>query len=112
MAEARQMNVVGKVFGRYLGPRGKMPETDLGCVIRPGQDIKPIVESLRKMVPVRAKDQPVVHVLIGNEEMSNEALAENALEVYNRVERKLPKSKNQIGKIFVKLTMGPSIEVS
>lgn len=111
LASAKQMNVVGKVFGRYLGPRDKMPETDLGCIIRPGQDIKPVVEKLENMVPVRAKDQPVAHVLIGSQDMENEELAENALEVYDRIERFLPKSSNQIGKVYVKLTMGPSIEV-
>lgn len=111
LASAKHMNVVGKVFGRFLGPRGKMPETDLGCVIRPGQDMKPVVESLEGMVPVRAKDQPVAHVLVGTEEMGDEELAENALEVYNRIERKLPKSSNQIGNVFVKLTMGPSVKV-
>lgn len=111
LAAAPKMNAVGKVFGRYLGPRGKMPDPDLGCVIAPGQDIKPVVEDLKDMVKVKAKEQPVVHVLIGTEKMENEALAENALEVYDRVERILPKSTNQIGKVFVKLTMGPSIKV-
>lgn len=112
LAEAPKMNVVGKVFGRYLGPRGKMPETNLGCVVAPGQDIKPVVEGLEGMVPVRAKDQPVAHILIGTEDMDVEGLAENAFEVYSRIERELPKSTNQISDVYVKLTMGSSIKVS
>jgi large subunit ribosomal protein L1 len=54
LAETAVMPGVGRYLGPRLGPRGRMPMPIVG-----GQDIRPIVERLRKSVKVRTKDKTV-----------------------------------------------------
>jgi large subunit ribosomal protein L1 len=56
------------------------------------------------------RNNPMIGVSIGTEEMDEDKLAENALAVIKAVESKLPE-KSYIKKIYVKTTMGPSIRV-
>jgi large subunit ribosomal protein L1 len=98
LAEPALMPVVGKALGQFLAPRGKMPTpvTD---------DIKTVVEGLKKSVKIRVKDAPVIQCMIGKEDMEDEKVAENADAVLKFLETKLPKGKRNIGKVMLKLTM-------
>jgi large subunit ribosomal protein L1 len=105
LSEPRFMAKVGKVMGSVLGPRGKMPQ-----IVPPTADIREIVDSLRSSVSINVRNNPMVAVAIGSEDMDVSKLAENALAVINAVRGKLPE-KSYIKKVYVKTTMGPSIRV-
>lgn len=106
LAEAPLMANIGKSLGVVLGPRGKMPRP-----IPPGSDPSPQVSNLRNTVKLRSKDKKVFHCVVGAESMSAEDIAENIEAVLKRVEGKLEHGRMNLGSVFVKTTMGPSVRV-
>jgi len=104
LAEPKLMPTVAKVIGQYVGPKGKLPKIISG-------DVKSLVENYKKSVRIRIKDSPVIQCLIGQENMKDEDIAENIEAVLKSLEAKLPKGKNNINKIFVKLTMSRPVKV-
>ena len=106
LAEAPLMANIGKTLGVVLGPRGKMPRP-----LPPGADPAPQVNNLRNTVKVRSKDKKVFHCIVGAESMSAEDLADNIEAVLKRVESKLEHGRMNVGSVFVKTTMGPSVRV-
>jgi len=104
LSEAKLMPVVGKVLGQYVGPRGKLPKIVSG-------DIKTLVKNSKKSVRVRIKDAPVIQTIIGKEDMKDQEIAENAEAVLKFLETRLPKGKNNIGKIMMKLTMSKPVKI-
>lgn len=105
LAEPKFMAKVGKVMGPILGPRGKMPQ-----IVPPNIDIKALISSLRSSVSVNVRNNPMVAVSIGTEDMGESELAENALTVIETIKNKLPE-KAYIKRIYVKTTMGPVVKV-
>jgi large subunit ribosomal protein L1 len=106
LAEAPLMPLVGKSFGIVLGPRGKMPKP-----VPPGIKLEPIIEASKRSVRIMLKDTPVIHVPIGTEKMEDEKVLKNLHAVYNAVKEKLPKGKNNIKSVFIKLTMGIPVKL-
>lgn len=106
LAETELMPTVGRVLGPFLGPRGKMPDP-----IPPNADVTSLVERARRTAKVRMKDQPYLSVKIGEEDMSDQEIAENALAVLNEVAREFKNPSVEIGKVLIKLTMGKPIEI-
>ncbi len=106
LAEAPLMAQIGKSLGVVLGPRGKMPRP-----MPPGQDPSPIINSLRNTVKVRSKDKKAFHCVVGTEDMSIEDLAENVTAVLDRIEKGLEHGRMNIGSIYLKTTMGPSVRL-
>ena len=106
IAEARLMPVIGKKLGVVLGPRGKMPKP-----VPPSIDPKNIIENMRKTVRVRSKDRKTFHAHVGTADMSAEELADNIEAILKRVEAKLERGKMNIGSVYVKTTMGPSVRL-
>ncbi len=104
LAEAKLMPVVGKVLGQYVGPRGKLPKIITG-------EIKTLVKNYKKSVRVRVKDAPVIQTIVGKEDMGDQELGENVEAVLKFLETRLPKGKNNIGKIMLKMTMSKPIKV-
>ena len=103
-AQADLMPLIGRYLGRFLGPRGKMP-----VPVPPTADISPLLDRYRSAVKIRMRDQPQVMCRIGTEDQSDEELAENAQAVLSAI---LSKFKlYNLEKIYVKLTMGPAVEV-
>ncbi len=100
------MPLAGRTLGPALGPRGKAP-----VPVPPNADIKAFVERYRRAVRIRTKDQPQVMCRIGSEDMDPDKIAENAIKVLQTLEGKLKNPQHNIGKIIVKLTMGPPIVV-
>lgn len=105
LAEPKFMAKVGRVMGSVLGPRGKMPQ-----IAPPNVDIKSLVNGLRSSVSINVRNNPMVAVPIGTEDMDDGELAENALTVIEAVKSKLPE-KSYIKRIYVKTTMGPVVRV-
>ncbi len=104
VAQADLMPMIGRLLGRYLGPRGKMPTP-----VPPNVDIKAVVDRLRGSVRVRIKDQPVVMCRVGSEDQSPEEVAKNITEVLNAILSRF--KPYNIDRVYVKLTMGPAVKV-
>src|ERR671922_57101 len=107
VAEAPLMPLVGKVLGQALGPRGKMPTP-----IPPTAPIDDIIKRQRRNVRLKMKDQPVIQVKVGTEDMPDDVLVQNIQTVISRLESKLEKGQKNISAVSVKTTMGPLVKVA
>ena len=101
LAEPQLMPKIGKIFGQFLGPRGKMPSP-----VAAGAPIESIIGRLRSAIRVKARGQMAIACKIGEEGMDDEAISENALSVISAVEKKLPSGSKNIGRAIIKLAMG------
>ncbi len=110
IAQADLMPLVGRFLGPSIAPKGKMPKPGTG-IITPGTNIKSIIEKLSKTVRINMKKDPIVHVKIGDREMSEGHLAENAAAIINFIEGKLERGKQNIKSVFVKTTMGEPVKI-
>ena len=111
IAQANLMPDIAKVFGRVLGPRGKMPNPKAGQIIPPKGDIKEIVNKQNYFVHLKTKTQPVIHVPVGNEKMKDEEIAKNIERVIDVLSEKLPQGVKNIKSAYLKLTMGKSVKL-
>ncbi|OIO25620.1 hypothetical protein AUJ14_03765 [Candidatus Micrarchaeota archaeon CG1_02_55_22] len=100
------MAQVGKVLGPVLAPKGKMPKP-----ILPNSNLKSLVDSAKRSISVRTKGKnlPVVHCIVGRENLAPEQITENVLAVVEAVFRKT--GEKSVAKIFIKTTMGKSFAV-
>lgn len=106
-AEAPLMPMVGKMLGIVLGPAGKMPRP-----IPPKGSIDPFIAMSKKLIKIRIKNSPVIHVSVGTDKLSDEQIAKNVNGVLNFVKEKLPKGRTNIKSVFIKLTMGKAIRLT
>lgn len=105
LCEPQLMALVGKVLGRYLAPKGKMPK-----LLPPNRDPNDVIEETKNSVKIRVRDSPAVQIAIGTESMQDEQLEGNAERVIDEVKKLLP-GKSQIRSVFIKKTMGKSVGV-
>ena len=106
VAEAPLMPQVGKSLGQMLGPRGKMPTP-----VPPTAPIDEIIKRQRRNVRLKMKDQPVIQVRVGTEDMADDVLVQNIQTVISRLEARLEKGSKNISSVAVKTTMGPLVKV-
>ncbi len=106
IAAAPLMPLIGRVFGSILGPRGKMPTP-----VAPTANIKNEIERHRKLITVRARNQPVLQCRVGTENMPDNEIVENIQTVLRRIEGKLKRGNKNIASICIKTTMGPPVKV-
>lgn len=104
LAQADLMPLIGRLLGRYLGPRAKMPQP-----VPPSIDVKALIERAKRSVRVKLRDQPQIMCRIGSELQSPKEVAENAATVLNFLLNRF--KPHNIDRVYVKLTMGPPIEV-
>lgn len=112
VAQANLMAQIATVFGKELGPRGKMPNPKAGCVVYGTVQLMPLKEKLQRTVHLETKTEPTLKTSIGLETMSNEELLENAYHIYNSVIHLLPQEKHNIKSIILKTTMGPPVFIT
>jgi len=112
IAQANLMPDIASTFGKVFGPKQKMPNPKAGCVVSPTANLEPVKEELSNMVRLVAKTQLIIKTAVGEESMKDEDLTENILLIYNSILHDLPRKKQNLGSIFIKLTMSPSIEVT
>lgn len=106
VAEASLMPLIGRIWGVYLGPRGKMPTP-----VPPTADIENILERLRRTVRIRVRNQPVIQLRVGTEDMDSKQIAENVNAALNWIITKLPKGLTNLKDVYLKGTMTPSFRV-
>lgn len=98
------MPLIGRYLGRYLGPRGKMPQP-----VPPNAPIDAMIERFRRSVRVRVRNEPQIMVRIGTEDQPTEELVENANAVLKEILKKF--QPTNIARIYFKLSMGPAVPV-
>jgi large subunit ribosomal protein L1 len=111
ISQANIMPDVAKVFGRVLGPRGKMPNPKAGCVVAPNANLKPLADRLRTTVRCAAKTQLSIKLPIGKEDQKDEDIIENVHTIIEHLLHALPQEKNNVGSIILKLTMGAPVKI-
>lgn len=106
VAEASMMQNIGRYLGTVLGPRGKMPTP-----LQPDDDVVEVVNRMMNTVQIRSRDRRTFHTRVGADDMSAENIADNIDVIIRRLEANLEKGPLNIDSIYVKTTMGPSMEV-
>jgi len=106
VGEASLMPLIGKELGVVLGTRGKMPRP-----VPPKADIEGLLERAKSTVRIRLTNTPVIHVVVGTESMPDDKVSKNIEAVYTYVKEHLPKGKNNIKTVLIKLTMGHPVRL-
>ncbi|MEK6923894.1 MAG: 50S ribosomal protein L1 [Candidatus Micrarchaeota archaeon] len=106
LATSQLMATVGKALGPVLSKRNRLPKP-----ILPNSNLKDLVDRARRGVTVRSKGKnlPVVHCIVGKEDMPEEHIVENILAVLEAIFRKI--NESQVSSVFVKTTMGSAFKV-
>jgi len=107
IAEEAMMQDIARHLGTILGPRGKMPDP-----LAPDDDVVETVNRLKNTVQLRSGDRRTFHTLVGAEDMDAEAIADNIDVILRRLPADLEKGPQNIDAVYVKTTMGPSVEVA
>ena len=106
IAEADMMQDVASNLGRILGPRGKMPTP-----LQPDDDVVETVNRMKNTVQLRSRDRRTFHTRVGADDMNAEEIADNIDVIVRRLEADLEKGPLNLDGVYVKTTMGPSVEV-
>lgn len=106
ISETPLMALVGRTFGPVLGPRGKLP-----IPVPPNVNIKEEIEKHRKTVRIRMRNQPIIQVQIGTEDMKDEDLVDNILAVLRFLDGKLKRGLKNIKFLFIKTSMGTPVKI-
>ncbi|NCO17981.1 hypothetical protein COT60_01335 [Candidatus Pacearchaeota archaeon CG09_land_8_20_14_0_10_30_9] len=111
IAQAKLMPKVATVFGRVLGPAGKMPSPQIGIVLNADEKAtNELKEKINTSLRIRAKE-PSIKVAVGKEDMKDEEIIENVLSIYNELLKALPRDKENIKNIELKFTMTKPIKM-
>lgn len=105
ICEAPLMPLVGKILGRYLGPKGKMPK-----LLPPGKDPKLLIGETKRSIRINLRDLPTIQVPVGSEDMQDSQIKENVEKILEEVKKSLP-AKAQIKNVYIKTTMGGPVKV-
>lgn len=106
ISEAPLMPLVGRIFGPVLGPRGKMP-----IPVPPNVDITPVINKYRKTVIVRMRNQPIIQVSVGSQQMKDEDIVDNTMAVLHVLDGKLKRGLKNVKYAFIKTSMGEPVKI-
>ncbi|MFX0107253.1 MAG: 50S ribosomal protein L1 [Candidatus Hodarchaeota archaeon] len=104
IAAVDAMPLVGRYLGQALGTRGKMPKP-----FPPQADLSNVMDQYQRTVRVRMRNTPTFHVKVGHVRMGDKEIADNIAAILTFVEGK--GFLERIGRVVVKSTMGPVVEV-
>jgi len=107
VAQASLMQDIAGALGQVLGPRGKMPTP-----LQPDDDVVETVNRMKNTVQLRSRDRRTFHTRVGADDMSADGIADNIDVIVRRLEADLEKGPLNIDTVYVKTTMGPSVEVA
>lgn len=105
VCEAPLMPFVGKILGKYLAPKGKMP-----LLLPPGRDPKSVINDAQKTVRIKLRDAPMMQICVGSEGMADEQVKENVERVMEDIKKALP-PKAMIKNVLLKLTMSKPVKI-
>lgn len=111
IANAKLMPAVATIFGRVLGPVGKMPSPQLG--ILPSEEnnlIKAVLNKINSSIRIKVKE-PSIKIGIGKESLSDEQILGNILSVYHKILENLPKKKDNIKNVLIKFSMDKPVRI-
>ena len=100
------MPLVGRTLGPVLGPRGKMP-----IPVPPNADIEALMAKHRKTIVVRMRNQPIIQVSVGAENMSEDELWDNVQAVLRVLDGKLKRGLKNVKLAYVKTSMGTPVKI-
>lgn len=100
LSDTSLMSSVGRSIGQFLGPKGKMP-TPLPY----GAPLESIVSRFQGSIRLRIKNQLSVSAKVGDENMDDSSLANNASVVVSALEKRLPQGEKNIRGAVFKFTM-------
>jgi large subunit ribosomal protein L1 len=106
ISEAPLMPLVGRILGPVLGPRGKMP-----VPVPPNADINALIAKHRKTVMVRMRNQPIIQVSVGSQQMKDEDLVDNTMTILRLLDTKLKRGLKNVKYVFVKTSMGEPVKI-
>ncbi|MCX6821144.1 MAG: 50S ribosomal protein L1 [Candidatus Aenigmarchaeota archaeon] len=104
LAEPKLMIVAGKHLGKFLAPKGKMPKPVTG-------NVEKTIEDTKKSIRISVIKTPIIHTVVGSEKMDDKDLEENIKALINFLKNRLPKGKNNIKNVYLKLTMSHPIKL-
>ena len=105
------MPKVAAAFGRVFGPKGKMPNPKLGCVVPPNANFEPLVKKLSQNVHLSAKKGTNLQCMVGKEDQPDEIIIDNILTIYNAALKQLPNDIQNVKNVSLKLTMGKPVNI-
>jgi large subunit ribosomal protein L1 len=108
-AEGPAMLTVAKFLGQQLVPKGKMPKPILNV-----KNFDEVLSKTKTEITVsnkKGKFMPVVHTLVGKENIDDKLIIENMMAVYNAVLESLPQKKQNVKSVFIKMTMGKPVKI-
>jgi large subunit ribosomal protein L1 len=112
IAQASLMPSVATSFGRALGPTGKMPSPQLGIILNADEKtLKELTNKINTSVKIKIKE-PSIKLPVGKQSMNDEDILENIMTIYNTLLKTLPRNKENIKNIEIKLTMTKPIKIS
>jgi len=100
------MPKVGKVLGKFLGPKGRMP-----LPITIDTPIENMINKYKTATRIRGRTLSL-STKLGDEDMNDEQIVENALLIINTVTSKLPNSEKNLKGFVIKLSMSPPVNLS
>lgn len=106
LSDTSLMPSVGRSIGQFLGPKGKMP-TPLPY----GAPLESIVSRFQTSIRLRVKNQLSISARVGDENMDDSSLANNAVAVVSALEKKLPQGEKNIRGAVFKFTMGKPAKI-
>jgi|SRR3989339_395448 len=111
IASAQLMPSVATVFGKVLGPAGKMPSPQLGVVMQETDAaITELVGKISRSIRVKAKE-PSIKIVVAKDDMSDEKIMENIKASYIAIVDALPTKRENVKNVMIKLTMSKPIKV-
>jgi large subunit ribosomal protein L1 len=106
LAETTAMPKVGKVLGKFLGPKGRMP-----LPITIDTPIENMINKYKTAIRIRGRTLSL-STKLGDEDMTDEQIVENAMLIINTITSKLPNSEKNLKGFIIKLSMSPPITLS
>lgn len=108
VASSSIIRLIPRLLGPGLNKAGKFP-----TVINPSDDVLAKVEEAKAMIKfqLKAKQTLSVGVAVGNVSMQKEALLENIQLAINFLISLLPKGWQQVRRVYIKTSMGPSRKI-
>ena len=106
MASDNMIKQIPRLLGPGLTKAGKFP-----TLLASGEDMQEKIDEVKSTIKFQMKKVMCLNVAVGNVTMDAKQISANAQLASNFLASLLKKQWQNIGQIFIKSTMGPSIQV-